>query len=54
MEHPQSYIIEPRDAKMYLWDFKPASSAIEMSYIIEILDLARVGVLLSRQLTKRC
>ena len=34
--------------------FKTASSATETRYIIEILYLARVGLLLSRQRTKRC
>ena len=34
--------------------FKTASSATETRYIIEILYLARVGILLSRQRTKRC
>ena len=34
--------------------FKPAFSATQTSYIIGILDLARVGILLSRQRTKRC
>ena len=32
--------------------FKPASSATQTSYIIEILDLVTVGILLSRQRTK--
>ena len=49
---------EPRHAKMCLWDFgpgniHPASSATQTSYINEILDLAIVCILLSRQQTKR-